>query len=434
MASLSLTSTVFAPGQTITVKGTAYGTSRTYTISIDGVAVASGQTTSAGTFSKDVVLPTTTGAHSLKASSTSGTSTVEFTIVAASAPTGPVGEIEPRYILIPKSQFDALPTTGAAYTEMLARANSAWPAVNYNDQDNMTNTLALAAAMVFARTGNATLKTKARNALMAAIATFSPTVNPGLAAIRQTAAWVFVADFIDLAGADDTTFRAFLNTLKTGRIGTHSRWGDSIKATHDDSYNNWGGWAGCARIAIDLYLDDAVDLAAAADTLRGFFGDRTSWDQFHGQKDPAEATIASWACDGAQAGFTPVNGVCTKSGINVDGAVCADISRDNVSVSWPPPLKGIMYTHETIAGTMLQAELLYRHGHPDIYTFQSNALKRMGQLITRSGAAGGPGWNPGIVQWHIPFLLNKRYGAGTFPVVALAKNGRSLGYTDWLYA
>ncbi len=90
-----------------------------------------------------------------------------------------------------------------------------------------------------------------------------------------------------------------------------------------------------------------------------------------------------------------------------------------------------MYTHETLAGYILQAELLYRNGFDDIYEVRSQALRRMADLISRSEAAGGPGWNQGRVQYHIPWLLNRRYGTN-YPTVA-ARYGRSFGFTDWLY-
>jgi hypothetical protein len=90
-----------------------------------------------------------------------------------------------------------------------------------------------------------------------------------------------------------------------------------------------------------------------------------------------------------------------------------------------------MYSLETLAGYTLQVELLYRNGYPHIYEFRTQAIKRMGDFITRSEDAGGPGWNPGRVQTHIPWLLNRRYGT-SYPTVP-AQYGRSVGFTDWLY-
>jgi hypothetical protein len=273
------------------------------------------------------------------------------------------------------------------------------------------------------------MRTKARDAIMAAVPTFDrQKLGPGLGPLRQTAGWVLAADFAELDGSDDATFRAFLQRILAEPTGTHARWNRAI-STHDDAANNWGAWAGAARIAASLYL--GLDVEAAADTVRGFLGDRSYWAGFGGQKDRLSEVIASWACDPSAAGFTPVNGPCTKAGINLDGAVPADVSRDGRRLMSPPSTNGIMYMHETLAGYLLQVELLYQNGYPEIYDFRSQAIRRIADFITRSENAGGPGWNPGRVQYHVPWLLNRRYGTN-YPTVP-AEYGRSFGFTDWLY-
>jgi len=350
------------------------------------------------------------------------------------APTGrpgasPAAPVAGDYILLPRAELMSRPTSGPAWTSVVETAEAPWPRPDFNDQDNQTDTLALAAALVFARTGDAAMRTKARDALMAVIPTFDRgRLGPGLAPLRQTAGWVLAADLIELEGRDDEAFRAFLERVLTDPTGTHTRW-NHVVAAHDDAANNWGAWAGAARIAASLYL--GRDLADAARTVRGFLGDRGAWAEFYGQKEPLSQEIGSWACEPSRRGFLPVNGPCTKGGVDLDGAVPADVSRGSDGPPSPPSSTGIMYTHETLAGYLLQAELLYRNGYPDIYEFRSQALRRMADFISRSEAAGGPGWNPGRVQYHVPWVLNRRYGT-SYPTVP-AEYGRSFGYTDWLY-
>ena len=349
-------------------------------------------------------------------------------------PAKPTGQAEPTqpaaggYILLPRSELMALPTSGPAWAYIVETASAQWPPPDFNDQDNQTNSLALAAALVYARTDDAAMRLKARDAIMAAIPTFDGDLESGLGPLRQSSGWVLAADFVDLEGSDEAAFRDFIERVLTQRTGTHGRWYDVV-TTHNDAANNWGGWAGAARIAASLYL--GLDTEDAANTVRGFLGDRGSWAEFLGQKDRLPDDVASWACDASPAGFTPVNGPCTISGINLDGAIPADISRGSDRLTEPPSRTGIMYTHETLAGYVLQAELLYRNGYPDIYEVRSQALRRMADFISRSEAAGGPGWNPGRVQYHVPWLLNGRYGT-SYPTVP-AEHGRSFGYTDWLY-
>jgi hypothetical protein len=332
------------------------------------------------------------------------------------------------YLLLPRAELEALPTSGNAWAYLVDTARSAWSQPDFNDLENQTDTLALAAGLVYARAGDAALRTKARDAIMAVIPTFDARrLEEGLGPLRQTAGWVLAADLVKLEGADDVAFRQFLGRVLTEPTGTHPRWNHVI-ATHDDSANNWGAWAGAARIAATLYLGQ--DVTAATKTVRGFLGDRESWAQFNGQKDRLSAGVAAWACDAAPGAFAPVNGPCTRAGLDLDGAVPADISR-GPSEPGRPSRTGIMYSLETLAGYSLQLELLYRNGYPDIYDFQSQALRRMADFVSRSEAAGGPGWNPGRVQYHIPWLLNHRYGTA-YPTVP-AEYGRSFGFTDWLY-
>jgi hypothetical protein len=341
----------------------------------------------------------------------------------------PIQRDDGRYMLVPRAELLSLPASGPAWAYLVQTAAAPWPPPDFNDQNNQADTLALAAALVYARTGNSAMRAKARDAIMAVVPTFDQDhLGPGLGPLRQTAGWVLAADFVDLEGSDDVVFRRFLERVLADPTGSHSRW-HHVVATHDDAPNNWGAWAGAARIAAGLYL--GLDQASAANTVRGFLGDRSYWAEFNGQKDSLSTVVTSWACDPSPGGFTPVNGPCTRSGINVDGAVPADISRDGVALKSPPSPTGIMYMHETLAGYVLQAELLFRNGYPHIYDFRSQAIRRMAEFISRSEEAGGPGWNPGRVQYHVPWLLNRRYGTD-YPTVP-AEYGRSLGFTDWLY-
>lgn len=359
--------------------------------------------------------------------------TIGLTLVIAS-PVGHEGQrpIATRppgdYILMPRAELMALPTSGPAWEYLLEIANGPWPSPDLNDPDSQVDTMALAAGLAFARTGDVALRDKAREAILAVIPTFQQSnLQQGLGPLRQTAGWVLAADLIALRGDDDTAFRGFLRRVLTEPTGTHPRW-NHVVGTHDDSANNWGAWAGAARIAADLYL--GADLTAAVNTTHGFLGDRAAWSQFNGQKDRASTAAADWACNPDPAAYTPVNGPCTRDGIDLDGAVPADISREEAPLGVPGET-GIMYSLETLAGYSLQAELLYRNGYPDIYDVQSQALRRMGDFITRSGDIGGPSWNPGRVQLHIPWLLNRRYGT-SYPTEP-AQYGRSFGFTDWLY-
>ena len=332
------------------------------------------------------------------------------------------------YLLMPRAELLALPTSGTAWTALKAVADGSLSTPDLCNINANHHLQTLAAALVYARTGVASYGSKARAAVMAAIRTQQVgCTNAVLALGRQLTAYVLAANLTGLSATDETTFRSWLSTIRTKVVGGHPIW-NSLVVTHRSSPNNWGAYAGASRIAADLYLGDSADLAAAARVTRGFLGDRTSYAGFTTNLTAAALT---WSCTGSVSTYAPENGACTKSGINLDGGVAADISRGG-SLGWPPADPGIPYQLEAIQGVGLQVELLYRNGYPDAWSWSNNGLKRAAAIVTRSAASGGTGWNATSTSRQMPWLLNLRYGT-TIPTHSSGM-GRGIGFTDWLYA
>lgn len=331
------------------------------------------------------------------------------------------------YLLMSKSQIMALPRSGAAWKELLDAADGSFGSPDLCNQDSGHHLRTLAAAIVFARTGTASYGTKARNGVMAAIQTMRIGCNNATLSLgRQLLGYVLAADFSELSGTNDTTFRTWLRNIRGKDIGGHSVWRSLIR-THNDAAGNWGAYAGASRIAADLYLGDGADLAAAAKVTQGFLGDRSKYAGFGHNLD---ADDLSWTCTGSQASYTPVSPSCVRGGINVSGAVATDVSRGGAR-AMPPPDPGIPYQLDSIQGLGMQVELLYRNGFPAAWGWSSNALKRMADVVSRSKAAGGTGWNETKASRQMPWLLNKRYGTNYPTQVEGA--GRAIGFTSWLY-
>ena len=327
------------------------------------------------------------------------------------------------YILMSKDALMALPTKGPAWENLVAIANDPAGAPDLTDQDNRVGVMALASALVYARTGDDTYRERARSQIMAAIGTEQQGApNSILSLGRQLGAYVLAADFIKLSGADDATFRPWLDAIRTRELGGHGRW-TALIATHEDAPQNWGSFAGASRIAASLYLNDTADVARAAQVLRGFLGDRSAYSGFQGPEG-----ARSWSCDPAK--FIPINGACSADGIDLDGAIVRDIDRGG-NLKWPPGRAGIGYTLESLQALTLQAELLTVNGYGDAWSWSDQALKRAAGIVTRSGQAGGLTWNRSEVSYYVPWILNARYGLDlpTRP----AGFGRVFGYTDWLY-
>ena len=328
-----------------------------------------------------------------------------------------------EYLLIERATLELLPTAGPAWDALVAIADESLGSPDLTDQDSRHAVQTLGVALVHARTGGEAYREKARRAIMDAIGTERDGADNSILALgRQLAAYVLAADLIGLSGSDDETFREWLAEIRTHELGGHGRW-RALTATHGDSANNWGAFAGASRIAASLYLGDHEDVWAASDVLRGFLGDRTAWDAFQPVGDSAD-----WACEPGR--FVPVNPPCTKDGVDLSGAIVRDISRGG-RFRWPPGEDGVRYTLESLQGLTIQAELLRRNGYGDPWSWSDDALRRAADFVTRSGQAGGDTWNRSWPSYHVPWLINARYGL-SLPVVA-AEPGRIFGYTDWLY-
>ncbi len=348
-------------------------------------------------------------------------------LLAVALPSATPARAADDYILMPRAELLRLPTSGAAWAELKAVADSSLGSPNLCDQDSKHHMRTLAAALVFARTGAASYGTKARAGVMAAIPTQKVGChNATLSLGRQLLSYVLAADFANLSGSNETTFRYWLSSMRTKNIGGHSRW-YTLTRTHTDSAANWGAMAGASRIAASIYLSSWTDVAAAAKVTRGFLGERAQYAGFGHKLDTNDL---SWTCSGSQSTYTPVNPTCVKGGINVDGAAIADISRGGAR-SWPAKDPGIPDQLETIQGLGMQVELLYRHGFSGAWAWSNRALKRMADVVTRSGASGGTGWNETTASRQMPWLLNRRYGT-SYPT-RVNGTGRLISFTSWLY-
>ena len=184
-------------------------------------------------------------------------------LLPASAATPAPARAASDYILMSRAGLMARPVTGTRWANLKAVADASLGTPDLCDQNSRHHLRTLAAALVYARTGIASYGAKARGGVIAAIKTLRVgCYNATLALGRQLTAYVLAADFADMTGTPDTTFRAFLSTIVRRVIGGHSVW-DSLYHTQIRSATNWGAYAGAARIATSLYLGDTADVAAA---------------------------------------------------------------------------------------------------------------------------------------------------------------------------
>ncbi|TAM57272.1 MAG: hypothetical protein EPN50_09150 [Chloroflexota bacterium] len=324
------------------------------------------------------------------------------------------------YLIIDRAALMSLPTSGSAWAAVDRAAGSSWAAPNLCDQNNKTDALALAAGLVYARTGETSYAAKVRDA----IAAMMPTQQDGcsnavLALGRQLGGWVLAADLIDLRDLDpsaDATFRGWLSAIRTKDIGGQGRW-YALDQTSGDSANNWGTFATASRVAADRYLADTQDLATAWAIFKGYsdgswpFNKTASWS-------------SAWSCLPTLSSSVKrlpiaIDGSCTEAGYQLDGLPVEDASRS----AFPVPSSG--YINEALQGITLSALLLSRAGYP-AFSSGDRALLRVAQAVDRYGDL-----NATTVAQHTTWVINAYYGTH-LPTVA-ASYGRAFGFTDWLY-
>lgn len=294
----------------------------------------------------------------------------------------------------------ALPTSGSAWSNVLTwAAKSASPDVS--NQDDNSNVIVLAKALVYARTGDATRRSQVVSALGSVQGTESG--SRALAIGRELGAYILAADLIGYHDAGFVSWVAKMRTFAT------SGGPSSLTACSNQRPNNWGTWCRASLVIANLYLDDSIahDIAL----FRGYLGERAQYSSYsYGD--------LSWQCDtSAPVGINRAG--CSKSGHDI-GGVIPDDQRRGGSFSWPPPCEN--YTAESLQGTTLEAQVLAVAGQP-VMGWSDSAIKRAAQWREAQGChftGDDAGTNS---------FMNHYFGLG---LPASGAPGKGWGYQDWL--
>ena len=332
---------------------------------------------------------------------------------------------------MPRSELLARPTSGSAWSELRRRGRrvaSAAPTCATQDSDASPAHPRRPPSSSLAPGTRHTARRLAPASWPGSPAREVGCGNAVLALGRQLTGYVLAADFAGLSGANDTDVPSLAERHPDEE---HRRPLDVVhpQPHPQHSVNNWGAYAGASRIAADLYLGDDADLAAAAKVTRGFLGDRAGLRRVGTQPRSRRPVVDVHRAAGF---YTPVNDACTKSGVNVDGGVVADISRGGSLDLAAGQDRHPVPARDSIQGLGIQVELLYRNGYANAWGWSSKALKRMADIVTRSAHAGGTGWNADEQPaGRCRGCSTERYG--TSIPTSWSGMGRGIGFTDWLY-
>ncbi len=340
-------------------------------------------------------------------------------------------------IWISREELMRLPMGGSAWERLKAAADGPLGEADIADQDSNHDVRTLAVALVYARTGEESYRTKAADAIESAVGTEEG--GRTLALGRNLLSYVIAADLIDLRTYDparEETFRAWLAAVRRKRFGDGPGPGTLI-STAESSMSNWGAMAGASRVAVAAYLNDEKDLARAAKVMKGWLGDRSAYPGIPGplfgpddigkgfRAGGAEDDLSWHADPDRPRGVNPEG--AAKEGHSIDGALPDDMRRGG-PFEWPPAYT--QYPREALSGSVALAEVLHRQGY-DVYAWEDQALLRAARFLfeLEQQFTEEEWWEPGVpVYW----IINHRYGT-SFPVGENTVQ-RNVGWTDWTHA
>lgn len=326
------------------------------------------------------------------------------------APGSPAPETPPASTPLPSGppnllgvDIAALPTEGPAWDNVVRWADEKIRSPSLKDQNDPDNVRTLAAALVYARTGDESYRDRVVTALEDVRGTEK---GRTLALARELGAYVIAANLI---GYDDERFRSWLREVIDKRMDDDR---SLVEMVHEQG-NNWGTHGQATLAAVYAFLGDRAGLDDVAEVVRGFTGDRSAWNGWT-YNNPT-----SWAV-----GSAPIN----PPGARIDGHdVSGVIHQDQVrggKFEWPPPAEN--YVWEALQGLTLATELLDVQGYPAWTWGHEAAVRTMTWL---HDAAHFPA--EGDDEW-IPYLVNAHEGTH-FPTVAPAQPGKGFGFADWLW-
>lgn len=282
------------------------------------------------------------------------------------------------------------PMSGLPWEKVKLAADRVNPnAATVSNQDSNNNVEILAAAIVYARTGNASYREKVVSACQKLVADGKPG-DRTLAWARETGAYALAAD---LVGYRTPEFETWLRNMAEVYEDGHP---ETLLAMFKRRPNNWGTQAFGSLCAIYAYLQDSTRLNEV----------RNYWMQAVVGPKPDELVYGgpendlSWHVDETNLRLINPKGA-VKQGLNIDGIVPDDMRRGG-PFQIPPKHTG--YAWETLQGMVSGARILERVDMP-IWAVADSAIYRAVYALQVRLENELGGWKAeGDDLWMLPFM------------------------------
>jgi hypothetical protein len=317
------------------------------------------------------------------------------------------------------------PMSGPAWEAVLAAASADFskPVIANNNSNDDVN--CLAAAIVYARTGNQAY----RNKVIAALDFNVTREHPGfdnngiLPWCRNVGAYALAANLVNYSTpALEKWFRDMVETYKDPN--NHN---NSIEEIYYRRPNNWGTMAFGTLCAVYGYLQDSAKLVAI----------RNYWIQMVKGPNPGVTYGAdkSWHVDQNNLRLINPKG-SIKEGLNIDGVMPDDMRR-NGSFRNPPPTSNTDYHWEVLQGVVMGARILERY-HPDlsIWDVDDKAILRAFKILEvewrRDFDSEESSWAAANDDaWMLPFIddaFGTDFSRNTVEPVRIWRHGKNAGW------
>jgi hypothetical protein len=396
-------------------------------LSLNANGTLSGTPTTAGAFSFVATAVDSTGR------SASGTISTSVTAVTAVTPP-PVTTTGSCYgkpdIFITCAELASKPTSGAGWTFLKSKADASWTNITIGDQNSFTQTYVLAAALVYARTGN----TAYRDKVIAAVKKVPGTeANAGqlLAVARTLYGYVVAAEIVSMPQStvanNGETWLHFLQRIRTAVIPGNSSM-TTLEGTSKTYANNWGAHALSSHLAVSYALNDTAGIQRDINIIKRDLGDTTSPAAPFSPDSSYRynGNGATWDMSPTmQRGINPYSATDKRDGMIVeDGMRLTSGGSDSARCCTVQPA-GRGYMAEHLDGLISSLQLLRAHG-VDLRSFQNNALRRAFDFYKRNG---GQEYS---TEQVLPYVINYFYGTN-YPKVTETTVERKVGYGGWLF-
>lgn len=353
-------------------------------------------------------------------------------------------------ILISIAKINSLPAAGPAWDNVVTWADTAVGDLDPFNQNSNSDIVVLAAALVYARTGTVSYRTKVKDALLNLGSTEVPSpVAEVLGLCRNIGTYVIAADILDQMDEWSVAEKAQLvSYFSTRRDSTTTSDGRSVVSCHETRPNNFGTHAGFSRMMIDKFIGDETDFLDAVEVAKRWFGDPTSSFNF---LESNYGTDTSWQAE-AYPNFFGINrlGTTLSTGagvVNIDGGLPEELRRAGVTAgaisTWPDDVnpETNTYNWEAMQGATMQCVLLHNQGY-NAFEWSDQALLRAHEFITTDLGDPAVGDPPGVSTsdddtWQ-PWIINYFYGTSYTALTSgdstdAGRPGKNFGFADWLY-